>query len=134
MVIHAPQVIAVWHRRERAVERQDLEPVPRQVELPDDLWPQQRDHVRTFRKQEPGKDFFRDRRTAKHVAALENDHSLPCFCEIRGIDQSIVAAADDNRVVVLPHAVRLRQDSVTLVREAKTRHFTETRNEAQEEQ
>ena len=108
VVVHAPQVITVGHRRERAVERQDFQPVPWQVELPDDLRPQQRDHVRTLRKQEPGKNLFCHCGAAQHVPALENDDFLPCFCKIRGIDQPIVAAADDDHVVVLPHAVRLR--------------------------
>jgi hypothetical protein len=45
VVVHAPQVVTVGHRRERAVEREDLEPMRRQIELADDLGAKQRDDV-----------------------------------------------------------------------------------------
>ena len=52
VIVHAPEVVAARHRRERAVERQDLEAVPRQVELADDLRPQQRHDVGADRELE----------------------------------------------------------------------------------
>ena len=43
VVVGAPQVVACAERRERAVEGQDLQAVAGQVELADDLRPQQAD-------------------------------------------------------------------------------------------
>ena len=45
VIVDPPQVVAARHRREGAVERQDLEAVPGQIELADDLGPQQRHDV-----------------------------------------------------------------------------------------
>ena len=38
------------------------------------------------------------------MAALEDQDFLPRPLEVRGIDQAVVAAADDDRVVLLRHA------------------------------
>ena len=100
VIVHAPQVVAVRHRRERAVERQDLQAVPRQIELADDLRPQQRHDVRADRELEAGKDLFGDGGAAEHVAPLEHEHLPSRAREIRGVDQAVVAAADDDGVVV----------------------------------
>src|SRR5690242_13434141 len=43
-----------------------------------------------------------------------------------------MAAADDDGVVVLPHPVWLRYDSIRRMRDAETQHSTDTSNEAQE--
>jgi hypothetical protein len=45
VVVDAPEMVAVQHRRERAVERQDLQAVAREIQIPNDLRAQQRDHV-----------------------------------------------------------------------------------------
>ena len=45
VVVRPPERVAVRHRRESAVERQDLESVPRQFELANDLGPEQRHDV-----------------------------------------------------------------------------------------
>ena len=62
VIVDAPEVIAVGHRREGSVERQNFKAVTRQIELANDLGPQQRDHVGADGKLEAGKDFFGDRR------------------------------------------------------------------------
>ena len=85
VVVDAPQVVAVRHRRERAVERQDLEAVPRQVELADDLGPQQRDDVGADGELEAGEDLLGDRRAAEHVAALEHEHLPPGARQVGGV-------------------------------------------------
>ena len=99
VIVDAPQVVAVRHRRERAVERQDLEAVPRQVELADDLGPQQRDDVRADRELEAREDLFGDRRAADHVPPLEHQHLAPGPRQVGGVDEPVVAAADDDDVV-----------------------------------
>ena len=45
MVVDAPEIIAVRHWRERAIERQNLEAVPCQFEFADDFWPEERHDV-----------------------------------------------------------------------------------------
>ena len=40
VIVHAPEIIAVRHGRERAVERQDFQAVAGQIEVADDLRPQ----------------------------------------------------------------------------------------------
>ncbi len=85
----------------------------REIEFADDFGAKERDHVRTFGKKKAGDDFFGNRRAAEDVAAFENDDLLACFGEIRGVDQAVVATADDDNVVVLPHSVGLRPFSRT---------------------
>ena len=72
----------------------------RQIELADDLGPQQRDDVRADGELEAGEDLFGDRRAAEHVAPLEHEHLAPRARQIGGGDQAVVAAADDDDVVI----------------------------------
>ncbi len=99
VIVDAPQVIAVRHRRQRAVERQQLHAVARQIELADDLGPQQRHHVRADRELEAGKHLFGDGGAAEHVPALEHEHLASRAGEVGGAGQPVVPAADDDRVV-----------------------------------
>ena len=94
VVVDTPQVVAradrvavavlrrlpahpLGNRRERAVEGQDVEAVGRQVELPDDLGPEQRHDVREDREAEAREDLLGDRRAPEHVPALEDDRLQP---------------------------------------------------------
>src|SRR5437764_10218421 len=104
VIVDAPEVIAVWHRRKGAVERQDLETVTRQIELANDLWTQQGDHVRTNRKLEAGKNFFSDGSAAQNVTTLEHEHLFAGACEICSIHQTVMSAANHDDVVFLRHA------------------------------
>ena len=80
-----------------------------QIELADDLRPQQRDDVRADGEMEAGKDLFGDRRAAEHVAALEHEHLPPGAGQICGRGQAVVAAADDDRVVTQAPALNQAQ-------------------------
>src|SRR5688572_11894681 len=80
----------------------------RQVELANNLGPQQRDDVGRDRKLEAGEDFLGDRGAAEHVTSLQYDDLAPGFCEIGGIDQSVVSAADHDDVVVAHEECRIR--------------------------
>ena len=73
--------------------------MPRQVELADDLRPQQRHDVRADREVEAGKHFFGDGGAAEHVPPLEHEHLAAGAREVGGRGQAVVAAADDDRVV-----------------------------------
>src|SRR5688500_10547027 len=99
VVVHAPQVVAVRHRGERAVEWKNLEAVPCQIELADDLGPQQRHDIRADRKPEAGKYLFGDRGAAQHVAPFEDQHLPPDACQVGRGGQPVVAAANDDRVI-----------------------------------
>ncbi len=75
----------------------------RQLEVADDLWPEERHDVREDAESEPGEQLLGDRRAAEDVTLLE-DHSLhPGPGQVGGADEPVVAAADDHRVVALGH-------------------------------
>src|SRR5213078_937433 len=90
-------------RREGAVERQDFEAVARQVQLADDLRPQQRNHIGADGKLEARKDLFGHRRAAHDAPALEHQHLLPGASQVGRVDQAVVAAAYDDDVVAGIH-------------------------------
>ena len=98
VIVHAPQVI-VRHRREGAIERQDLEAVPRQIEVADDLGPQQRHDVRAHRELEAGKHFLGDRGPPEHRASLEHEDLPARPGEICGGRETVVTAADHDGAV-----------------------------------
>jgi hypothetical protein len=102
VVVHAPQGVVV-ERRDRAVERQDLQTVPGQLQLADDLRPKQRDHVGVHREPEPGEDLLRHGGPAQNVPALQNQDPLARFGQVRGGREAVVSAADDDDVVPLGH-------------------------------
>ena len=121
MVVHAPEIIAVRHGRERAVERKNFQAMARQIEVANDLRPQQRNYVGADRELEAGKDFFGDGRAAEHMAALEHQNFLAGAREISGVDQAVVAAADHDYVVFSCHMVlqllreiQMRKESMAL--------------------
>ena len=102
-VVPAHQIVAVRHRRERAVERQQLEAVPRQIEVADDARTQQAHHVRADAEAEALVDLFAHRDTAHLVAALEHQNVESRASEISAAHQAVVPAADDHRVPGLAH-------------------------------
>ena len=99
VIVDTPQVVAVEHRRERAVERQNLEAVARQIQFADDLRAKQRHDVRTDREPEAGKHLFGDGGAAEDVPALDHQHLAPGSRQVRGGRQPVVPAADDDRVI-----------------------------------
>ena len=101
VVVDAPQVVAVWHRRERAVERQHFEAVAGQIEIADDLRAQQRHDVGADGDVEAGKHLFGHGRAAQHVPPLEHEHATPRARQIRRVRQPVVAAADHDHVVLV---------------------------------
>src|SRR5690349_25086032 len=99
VIVDAPEIIAVGHRRERAVEWKDLEAVTREIEFANNLRPQQRDDIRTNRELEAGENLFRHRRAAEHVPALEHEHLLARAREISRVNQTVMPAANHDDVV-----------------------------------
>jgi hypothetical protein len=101
VVVHSPQVV-VLERRERPVERQDLEAVLRQLELPDDLRAEQGNDVRGHAEPEAGKDLLGHRGTAEDVAPLEHHDLEAGPSEVGRGHQPVVPAADYHGVVRAP--------------------------------
>ena len=72
VIVHAPQIIATEHRGERAVERKDFQSMAGEIELANNFWAKERDHIGTFRKEKAGNDFLGDRRATKNSAPLKH--------------------------------------------------------------
>src|SRR5262245_27519622 len=102
VIAHAPEGAPVRARRERAVERQDLEPVTAELEFTNYFGPQERDDVGTDGKPEAGVHLFRDGGAANHMTAFEYQHPPAGAREVGGGGQPVVPAADHDRVVSHP--------------------------------
>ena len=100
-VLAEQEVIAVLHRREGRVHEQGHEPVPHEVELLDDLRPDEAEPVGEGGEAEPRMELFGDRGAADEVASLEDEGAKPGLREVGAIDEAIVAAADDDGVVLV---------------------------------
>src|SRR6266436_741895 len=103
MIVDAPEIIAAGHWREGAIERKNLQSVPRQIEFANDFRAEQGNDVRANGEFEAGKNFFGDRGAAEHIPALEHQHALTRTREISRVNQPVVAAANDDAVVFLTH-------------------------------
>jgi hypothetical protein len=101
MVRPAPQIVAV-ERGERPVERQDLHPMPGKVELADDLRPKQADHVRRHAEPKAREDLLGDGGPSQDVSSLEDERSTTGPSEVGRGHETVVAAADHDRVVAPP--------------------------------
>src|SRR5580692_10942684 len=104
VVVHAPEVVAVGHGRERAIQRKYFEAMAWKVQFANNFRAKKRDHVRTLGKKKTRNDFFSNGSAAKDMTAFQNQHLLPCFSKVGSVHKAVVAAADDKNVVVLRHA------------------------------
>jgi hypothetical protein len=107
MIVHAPEIIAAGHGSEGAVEGKNFEAVAGEIEFANDFGAEQRDDVGAFGEEEAGDDFFGYGGAAEDVAAFEDENFFAGLGEVRGVDQAVVAAADDDCVVILRHSGRL---------------------------
>src|SRR5437867_9556703 len=71
----------------------------RQIELANDLGPQETYDIREDGELEAGKDFLGDGRATDHRPRLQHERLLSGLCEIRRGDEPVVPAADHDRVV-----------------------------------
>jgi hypothetical protein len=83
--------------------------VARQVEIANDLRPQERDHIRADGKLESGKNFFCDSGPAKHLAPFQHQDFFAGAREISGVGEAVVAAANHNNIEFCFRAVRERR-------------------------
>ena len=84
-----------------AAVRHDLQAVARQLQIAEDLGPQQAAHVGAVRVDPALLDLAADRRAADPRVALEHQHLEAGAREIGGIGQAVVAGADDDGIVAL---------------------------------
>ena len=105
VIVDAPEIVAVEHGREGAIEWENFKAVTREIEFTDYFGAKQRDNVGTLGEQEAGNDFFGNGCAAENSAAFENEDLLACFRQIGGIHQTVVAAADDDHIIGLRHSL-----------------------------
>ena len=103
VVVDPPEVVALGAagRGQGAVHGQQPQSVACQLELADDLGPQQADHVRRDTELESGNDLLGDRCATEHGAALQDEHAPAGSRQVRRTGEAVVSAADDDRVVWL---------------------------------
>ena len=95
----ARQGAAVREGREGVLQRDDLEAVPGQIQLTDDVRPEQAHDVGVDREREAGKYLLARRGAPENGTALQNEHLPSRLGEIGGACQAVVAAADDDGIV-----------------------------------
>jgi hypothetical protein len=99
VILAEPPVVAVLHRRERRGHQQRHEAVFGQLQLVDDVRPEQAQRVREGGEREPGVQLLRDRGAANELPSLQDQGLEPRLRQVRSIDQAVVAATDDDGVV-----------------------------------
>jgi hypothetical protein len=72
-----------------------------ELELLDHLGAQQAHDVGAHRVAEARVELLGDRCAAEHVPALEHERLAPRLCEVGRAGQAVVAAADNDRVVLV---------------------------------
>jgi len=107
VIVHAPEMIAVGHRVNVPSRGRISRPWRGRSSSRNDFGAEERDYIGAFGEEEARDDFFGDGGTAENVAAFEDENLLASFGEIGSVDQAVVAAADDDCVVMLRHAVKL---------------------------
>ncbi len=73
--------------------------MPRELEVADDLGPQQTHHIRENRESEARENLLADRRASDHRTPLEHQYPAARPGEVRGGHETVVAGADDDRVI-----------------------------------
>ena len=109
VVVDTPQVVPTALRRavagmqrgEGPVERQDVEAVLRELEVADDLGPQERHDVREHAEAEAREELLGDSGASEDGPLFEHERLQAGAREVRRAHETVVAAADDDRVVAL---------------------------------
>ena len=91
--------VAVRGDGDAAAVGHDLQAVARELEVAEELGPEQAAHVGAVRVDPALLDLAADRGAADPGHALDHEHLEPGSREIGGVGQAVVARADDDRVV-----------------------------------
>ena len=92
VVLAHQQVVAVLHRTERARHQDRHEAVLDQLEVLDDVGPEQAERVRERREPEARSELLGDRRAADEVPPLEHERSQPGLGQVGAVGQAVVSA------------------------------------------
>ena len=101
VIVPCGEVVAVQPGCECAGQREDLQAVPRQFEITDDLGPQQAHHVAELGEAVAGEDLLGHRCAAQHLAALQHHHFFARAGKVGCGHEAVVAAADHDRVIAI---------------------------------
>jgi hypothetical protein len=99
VVLGEQQVVAVESGRERRRHQERHEAVLHQLEVLDDLGPEQAQRVRERREPEAGAELLGDRGATDEVPPLEDEDLEAGLGEVRPVHEAVVTTADDDRVV-----------------------------------
>ena len=110
VVLAEQQVVAVLAGREQGRHQQRHEPVLRQLQVVDDVRPQEAERVREGREPEARAELLGDRRPTDEVAPLDDQRLEAGLGQVGAVDEAVVAATDHDRVVgpVGPRVARRR--------------------------
>jgi len=64
VIVHAPEMIAVGHRGERAIEGKDFQAMAGEIEFANDFGTEEGDYIGALGEKKTGDDFFGDGGTA----------------------------------------------------------------------
>ncbi len=99
VVLGEQQVIAVLAGGQERRHQQGHEAVLGQLQVVDDVRPQQRQRIRERREPETRAQLLGDGRTADEVATLDDQRLEAGLREVGAVDQAVVAATDHDGVV-----------------------------------
>ena len=105
------EIVAIPREHRAALIGDHLQAEARQFEIAHDLGPEQRADIGAVGIEEARRQRAADRRAADPVVLLDHQHVEPGALQIAGVDQPVVAAADDDRVPAL-HACRCHPASL----------------------
>ncbi len=98
-VLAEEEIVAVLHRGESRRHQEWHEAVLRQLEVVDDVRPEEAQGVRKGREPEARPELLGDGRPADDVAPLEDERPQAGLGEVGPVDEAVVTTADDDRVV-----------------------------------
>ena len=101
MIAPLREIVAVVHRRHGTGQRQDFEPMARQLEVTDDFRAQQADDVGKFGEAITGKDFLSDSGPSNNLTTFQHHNLLARTRKIGSSDQTVMTRADDDGVVLV---------------------------------
>ncbi len=97
------EVSAVGEGRQGRFDRDDLVSVGGEVQVPDDLRPQQAADVGADGVLEPGEDLLRDRGAPEDMPPLQDEDLLACPAQVGRGDEAVVPSSDDDRIHARRH-------------------------------
>src|SRR5260221_14323351 len=92
------EIVAVLHRYERIIKREQFETVLGQMQVANDFGPEEADDIGTDRVFEARVNLFRNGGPTDQMAAFEHQHFETGAGEIGGGGKAVMAGADNDSV------------------------------------